>query len=284
MMRIGAHLTITKGLDKAAEMAVEIGGNTFQFFTRNPRGGKARQIPAEEISRWLKRREELDVYPAVGHFPYTVNLASLEDKQKDFAHLVLHDDLLRMSEAGVELAVSHPGRYDQDKQENLKRLTELIASVMEEISPSTFFCLETMALQGREIGSIEDLSSVLDALANHPQVGIALDSAHLFAAGWDLRTKEGCRRLVEALDQKIGLSKVKFMHLNDTKVPLGSHKDRHEKIGYGILGKKGIEAIIEDEFLGSLPLILETPVADYKEYAAEIQAVKAIAAFWGLKQ
>jgi len=275
-MRLGSHLTITKGLDQAAALAAQNGANTFQFFTRNPRGGAARTIGSAEIERWQKSRRELDIYQIVGHLPYTVNLAATEPKQEEFARMVLKNDLARVGEFDGELVVSHPGRHAGEPAMGIKKIAALIGEVLEEFEPGPTFCLETMALMGHEIGSVEELGAILKELDHHPKVGVCLDSAHLFAAGWDLRTPDGCRRLVDELARTAGLENVKCMHLNDSKAPLGSRKDRHEKIGRGELGEDGIAAIVNDEFLRTLPLLLETPVDQYTEYAAEIARVKAL--------
>jgi len=274
-MRIGSHLSISKGLDKAARLAQDNGANLIQFFTRNPRGGAARKIEKEEINRWIKIRSNLDMHPLIGHLPYTVDLASAQGRPLEFARMVVHNDLVRMGEIEAELVISHPGRHNGDEKASLQRVAELLIEVLGEIDPEPVFCFETMALQGRELGSVEQLGWLIKAI-NHPKVGVCLDSAHLFAAGWDLSSPEGCRLLVDTLDKQVGLDRVKCMHLNDSKAALGSYKDRHANIGNGYLGREGITAIVNDEFLGSLPLVLETPAVNYRDYAAEIALVKSL--------
>jgi deoxyribonuclease-4 len=136
--------------------------------------------------------------------------------------------------------------------------------------------LETMAGQGKELGSLEDLRYILAGLNWPDRVGVCLDSAHLFAAGWDLRTPSGCRQLVKELEAEIGLERIRVMHLNDSLVPLGSHRDRHAGIGRGELGEQGIAAIVNDPFLRKLTMLLETPVSNYKEYGSEIALVQKL--------
>jgi len=282
--RIGAHISIAKSLSDALRMAKSIGANTFQFFTRNPRGGAARQIGGAEIEIWDRERSQLDVAPVVGHLPYTVNLGAAPGKLRDFALMVLAEDIVRVGEIGGELVVSHPGRHDGDPEAARERIVSLVREglnqakgVWEERPDQQkqlpTFLLEAMAGQGKEIGSLEDLARILDLLDWPPEVGICLDSAHLFAAGWDLRTPDGCGQLVERLEGLFGLDRVKAMHLNDSQAPLASHRDRHACIGQGELGDGGISAIVNHPFLGSLPLLLETTVEKYQDYAVEIQRV-----------
>ncbi|MGI9953310.1 deoxyribonuclease IV [Moorellaceae bacterium AZ2] len=276
-MRLGSHLSIAQGLAKAALMAERIGANTFQYFTRNPRGGRARHIGREEIEEWKKERDRLDIYPVVGHLPYTVNLAAPPGKLQDFAAMVLREDMQRAASIGAEYVVSHPGRHKGDLEDAIRRLAGVIRqSVLEAPEVDTMFLLETMAGQKGEIGSLEDLRQVLDLLDWSPQIGICIDSAHLFAAGWNLKTPQGCDDLVAALEEKFGLDRVKIMHLNDSLAPLGSHRDRHACIGEGELGEEGISAIVNHPFLGTLPMLLETSVEDYEDYGKEIARVKKL--------
>lgn len=276
-MRLGAHLSIAKGLPRTATMATSIGANTFQYFTRNPRGGAARQIPEEEIIAWREVRRRADLYPIAGHLPYTVNLGATTERQQEFARMVLHDDTLRVAAIGGEYLISHPGHHDGDRQAGLDRIIQLVREAYLSITgPGPVLLLETMAGQGKEVGTIDDLRYILEGLGWPDRVGVCLDSAHLFAAGWDLRTPAGCQQLVQELAAKIGLERVRAMHLNDSAAPLGSHRDRHAGIGRGELGREGIAAVVNNHFLGELPLFLETPVADYEEYGAEITLIKKL--------
>lgn len=275
-MRLGAHLSIAKGLNKTISMAKMIGANAFQFFTRNPRGGAARQIPEQEIIEWQVARQGADLYPIAGHLPYTVNLGASDSKQREFAHMVLHDDTIRIAAIGGEFLISHPGRHDGDRKATLDRIIAIIEeSYLSITETGPMLLLETMAGQGREVGTIADFHYILAGLRWTERVGVCLDSAHLYAAGWDLTTAEGCQQLVRELEVKIGLERIKIIHLNDSLVPLGSQRDRHASIGKGELGEKGIRAIVNNDFFGSLTFILETPVTDYLQYGAEITKVKS---------
>ena len=277
-LRLGAHLSISQGLGKAIADAQAIGANTFAYFTRNPRGGAARQIPAEEAERFCALSRETDVRETVGHLPYTVNPAGRDPKVAEFARMVLRDDLLRAGSFGGEYLNFHPGSHQGDGPEaGIDRLVATLKDVLAVPTGETMLLLETMSGQGSEVGcTFQQIREVLDRVAD-PRLGVCLDSCHLFAAGYDLRTPEGVAHMVGELEDIVGLGRVRAMHLNDSKQPLGSHRDRHEKLGQGQIGGDGIRAILRQEFLRTLPLILETPVDDWKEYGGEIALAKELA-------
>lgn len=280
-MRIGAHLTIARGLPEAAALAESIGANTFGFFTRNPRGGAARAIAAEEIARWEAARSEKDIWQLVGHLPYTINLAAEPGKVRDFAIMALAEDLAKADAFGAEFLNVHPGSHGGAGADvGVRRVIETLSAVFDRHEPRrTTLLLETMAGQGKEVGgTIEQLRGIIDGLGAPPFLGVCLDSCHLLAAGHDLRTPAGVARTVDEFDRVIGLDRVKAMHLNDSKFPLGSRRDRHELLGRGHLGVDGVRAVIRNEFIARLPIIIETPVKEYEDYADEILLVKRLAA------
>lgn len=275
-LRLGSHLSIAKGLDKTATMAREIEANTFQFFTRNPRGGAARSIPDREVKKWERVREELNLFPIVGHLPYTVNLAAAKKETRDFARMVLAEDLERMQAIGAEFLVVHPGSHAGEGIAAGRR--RILASLTEAFLPfqgKVQLLLETMAGQGSEVGSLEDLEFFFNELGHPPNLGICLDTCHLFAAGYDLRNREGLDRLLEEVNERVGLERVKAIHLNDSKTALGSKRDRHERIGKGYLGRAGIVNVLTHPELTGRPFLLETPVSNYKEYGEEIKQIRA---------
>ncbi|MDA8346020.1 MAG: deoxyribonuclease IV [Thermaerobacter sp.] len=276
-LRLGAHLSISQGLPKAVEMAVEIGANTFAYFTRNPRGGAARTIRPEEIAAFIEAKERTGVRDTVGHLPYTVNPAG-KDRVAEFARMVLREDIERASAFTGEFLNFHPGSHQGDgSEEGVARLIATLQEVMPEAEGDAMLLLETMSGQGSEVGAtFAQIRTVFDAVPD-PRLGVCLDSCHLFAAGYDLRTPEGVARMVKELDEVVGLSRVRAMHLNDSKQPLGSHRDRHEKLGQGQIGRDGIQAILRNEFLRTLPIVLETPIDDYREYAGEIKIARELA-------
>ncbi|NLW16320.1 MAG: deoxyribonuclease IV [Firmicutes bacterium] len=275
-MRLGAFLSIAKGIDKVVPQALEIGATTFQFFTRNPRGGAARTIGEAEIDRWLKLREEADIAKVCGHLPYTVNMASDKEKLIEFAHMVLTDDLRRMAALDIDYLVVHPGSASDERPAALERIIRLLDRVLDESESPVCLLLETMALQGNEIGSIVDIATVWHSLGRPAQVGVCLDSCHLFAAGYDFTKPQEVERLVSDLDASMGLEQIKVLHLNDSKMPSGSRRDRHANIGEGEIGEEGFANLLNHPFIRQLAWHLETPVKTYRDYARDIARVKAI--------
>ncbi|MDK2927628.1 MAG: deoxyribonuclease [Bacillota bacterium] len=278
-MIIGAHLSISRGYPAAAREAAKLNLDGFQYFTRNPRGGAVRHLADEEAAAFRRAREEAGLRAVIAHLPYTVNLGSSEPRLVEFAAQVVREDTERARRLGAELVVTHPGHFGSDGREaGLERVVRVLQEGLGEVEDGPAFCLETMAGQGHEIGgTLEELAAAIKVLEPVVRVGLCLDSAHLFAAGWDLRTWPGIDRLVERIDELVGWDRVRALHLNDTKAALGSHRDRHELIGRGQLGRDGIKAIVTHPALGRLPLFLETPVGDYKEYAAEAALVRELA-------
>lgn len=275
-MRIGCNLSIAKGLDKAIHMAEEVNANTFQFFTRNPRGGSARVISSSEIKNWKVQRSSANLFPIIGHLPYTVNPASSTPKSYEFAKMCLREDLQRMDAIGAEFLVFHPGSYVKGGVlKGIERIVLALTEVFSEYNGDAMLLLETMTGKGTEIGSNpEELGIIIKALNNPAHLGVCLDSCHLFAAGYDLRKEEEIDRMVGEFDRHVGLDNIKAAHLNDSKMDLGSNKDRHALIGQGLIGTTGIANFINHPHLRHLPFVLETPVNDYLGYGDEILAVK----------
>ncbi len=273
-LRLGCHLTIAQGLPKAVRLAEAVGANTFQFFTRNPRGSQVREMGEEEIARWKELRREKDLYPVVGHLPYTVNLAASRPETWDFGRRVLREDLERARRYGAEYFCVHPGSHGgAGEEEAIRRIARAIAWALEGLEGETVLLLETMAGQGSEVGyRPEHLGRIMEELGWPERVGVCLDSCHLFAAGYDLETGEGIEAMLEEMDRSFGLERIKAMHLNDSRYPRGSRRDRHEFLGKGHLGPRGMRAILTHPFLSQLPLIIETQVKDYLDYAGEIKA------------
>ncbi len=279
MMRVGAHLTIAKGLPEAARLARRVGANTFQYFTRNPRGGAVRSMSDGEIAAWSLLRREYDIFPVVGHLPYTVNLAAPADATWGFAKRVLREDLERAGAYGAEFLVVHPGSHGGEGVERgVARIAAALEEVFEAVEGPTMLLLETMAGQGSEVGfEPRHLDGIIERLGRTERIGVCLDSCHLFAAGFDLRTHEGIDAMLAEMDRAVGLERVRAMHLNDSKVPLGGRRDRHELLGQGHLGEEGMAALLTHPFIRKLPLLIETPVKEYTDYAGEIRLARAFA-------
>ena len=273
-MRLGCHLSIAKGLDKTAKMAGEVRANTFQYFTRNPRGGAARKISQKETKLWSQVRAEENLYPIVGHLPYVVNLATPKEGIHQFASRVLSEDLERMDAIGAEYLVVHPGSHlGEGREKGIYRIIKALEESLLKFTGKTSLLLETMAGQGSEVGSLKDIRDIIQGLGNPEGMGVCLDSCHLFAAGYDFTENQGLEALIEEIEEMFGLDKVKVFHLNDCKFPLGSKKDRHERLGKGYIKKEGFLNIFSNPVFQGIPYIIETPVKNYKEYGEEIDQV-----------
>jgi len=273
-LRLGCHLSIAKGLDKTAKMAGEVRANTFQYFTRNPRGGAARKISEKETKLWSQVRAEENLYPIVGHLPYVVNLATPKEGIHQFASRVLLEDLERMDAIGAEYLVVHPGSHlGEGREKGIYRIIKALDESLLKFTGKTSLLLETMAGQGSEVGSLKDIRDIMQGLGNPEGMGVCLDSCHLFAAGYDFTENQGLEALIEEIEEMFGLDKVKVFHLNDCKFPLGSKKDRHERLGKGYIKKEGFLNIFRNPVFQGIPYIIETPVKNYKEYGEEIDQV-----------
>lgn len=274
-MRLGCHLSIAKGLPKSLEMAREVKASTFQFFTRNPRGGSARKITTREIEKWKELRRNEDLYPVVGHLPYTLNLAASREETYSFTKRVLLEDLNRMEEIGAEYLVLHPGSHvNQGREKGLVKIIKALEESLLKFKGNSMLLLETMAGQGTEIGTLLDIKEIMDSLGNPDSMGVCLDTCHLFAAGYDFQKRQEVQRLIDDLETLVGLDKAKIFHLSDSKYPLGSKKDRHQFMGKGYIQKEGFLNVLKDPVFKDIPFILELPVKDYLEYKGEIKLIR----------
>lgn len=274
MFIIGAHLSSSKGYTAMLRQAQEIGANTFQFFTRNPRGGKAKDIDCSDIEEFLKLKESENFPVILAHAPYTLNCCSDKEEVRQFAVNTFADDLKRMEYTPGQLYNFHPGSH---VGQGAKKGIELIAGALNSVLYSemtTTVLLETMAGKGTEIGrNFQELKEIIDKTELSDKLGICLDTCHVFDGGYDIvNDLDG---VLEEFDKTIGLSRLKAVHLNDSKNPMGSHKDRHEKIGQGNIGADAMARIINHPALKDLPFYLETP-NDIGGYAEEIKLLKTL--------
>lgn len=278
-MIIGAHLSIAGGLVAACELAHSIGGTAFQFFTRNPRGGRQREMPESEIAAGRDARERLGIRALVGHFPYTVNLASPREGPYEFARQTLRDDLRWGERIGSDVLVVHPGSHvGEGVDAGIGRIIRAVEYALDGYTGTTRLLLETMSGQGTEVGWLPEHHRAIFAGLGWPdRLGICMDACHMFAAGFDLRTAEGVAMMLEAWDEAVGLDRIGCLHLNDSKVGLGTHRDRHELLGRGYIGEEGIRSILRHPFFGTVPICIETPVGDLPKYAGEIALARALA-------
>ncbi|MDD2212333.1 MAG: deoxyribonuclease IV [Clostridia bacterium] len=271
-MWIGAHVSIAKGFFEAVQTVVEMKGNTLQFFTRNPRGGKARALVPEEIRAAHDLMKIKNFGLVVAHAPYTYNLASAKKGVREFSRLTIQEDLLRIKAMGVPYLVLHVGSHGgQGEEKGLALVIEGLREILADLPDETMLLLEGMSGQGTELGyTFEQLAAVILACDNNPGLGVCLDSCHLTGAGYDLADWV---RIKGEFDKIVGWDKLKAFHLNDSLFPLGSRRDRHAKLGEGYLGLATIKKIICDQDLQKIPLILETP-NDNLGYAREIVLIR----------
>jgi deoxyribonuclease-4 len=278
-MRIGAHLSISKGLCEAAQLSRRLGGDTFGFHTRNPRGGANRTIGAEELAAFAALQAGEPQGPLVGHLPYVINLGSDRDIW-EFGVRVVAEDLARCDAFGAYAIVLHPGhRPAEDRAAGLARVAEGVGEALRRAGEvRCLLCLEGMAGQTGEIGATpEELGAILEATGRPQGLAVCLDTCHLFAAGWDVRTRAGIDAMLAAYDAAVGRERIRALHLNDSMFGLGSHRDRHARLGRGEIGEEGLRAVLTHPFLSSLPIIIETPVDEYETYGEEIAAARRLA-------
>lgn len=273
MLNIGCHLSVSKGFENMGKEALKLGGNTFQFFTRNPRGGKAKEIDKEDTDKLLILMKNNNFSKILAHAPYTLNPCSANERAREFAFEAMADDLKRMEYIPDNMYNFHPGSHvGQGVDKGIELISEVLNKVMWE-DMSTTVLLETMAGKGSEIGSkFEELRAIIDRVELKDKLGVCLDTCHVFDGGYDI--KDNLENVLEKFDKIIGLDRLKALHLNDSKKPLGSHKDRHEKIGDGYIGLEAFKNIVTHPVLKALPCFLETP-NELSGYAKEIALLKS---------
>ncbi len=274
MLTIGCHLSCAKGYLHIAEDAVSIGANTFQFFTRNPRGGKAKDIDPADVEAFKGYAADHGIEVFLAHAPYTLNPASSKPETREFAHQILVDDFKRMEVTPGQMYNMHPGCHvGQGVETGVDEIADILNQVL---SPdqSTTLLLETMVGKGTEIGgTFEDLAMIIDRIDLDDHVGVCLDSCHVWDAGYDVANDlDG---VLEEFDRVIGLKRLHAIHINDSKNPCGSRKDRHAPIGEGCIGFDALSAMTNHPALRDLPFYLETPHGDLSEWGEEIAALKA---------
>lgn len=272
MLNIGCHLSVSKGYLHMGKEALSIEANTFQFFTRNPRGGKAKAIDEKDAAALVAFMEEHQFAQILGHAPYTLNPCSPNPEVREFAWMVMADDLQRLEYLPYNLITFHPGSHGgQGVEVGIGLIVEMLNHVLRP-EQRTMVLLETMSGKGTEVGStFEELKAVLDQVELVDKMGVCLDTCHIYAAGYDI--VEDLDGVLEEFDKVIGLEKLKAVHLNDSMHPLGSRKDRHAKIGEGTIGLEAIVNIINHPQLKGLPFLLETP-NKVPGYAEEIKVLR----------
>ena len=272
MLYLGAHLSASKGFLAMGETAKKIGANTFQFFTRNPRGGSAKNLDMEDIKKYLEFSKENDFGKIVAHAPYTMNLCSKDEKIRKFGRDMFSDDLDRMEKLPGNYYNFHPGSHTG---QGLEIGIDEIADALNEIlfpGMKTTVLLETMAGKGSEVGShFEELAEIISKVKLNEYLGVCLDTCHVTDSGYNIIEEPD--EIMKKFGDTIGFDRLKAVHLNDSKFGLSSHKDRHEKIGEGKIGLEPLLKFIEREEIRNLPIILETP-NDEEGYAREIEILR----------
>lgn len=274
MLNIGCHLSTSKGFTHMGKEALSIDANTFQFFTRNPRGSKAKGIDENDVKGLLKIAEDNHFASLLGHAPYTLNPASADQRTREFALEVLIDDLVRMEHLPNNLYNFHPGSH---VGQGVEKGIELIADALNFIltpKQTTTVLLETMSGKGSEIGStFQELRQIIDRVELDEKMGVCLDTCHVHDAGYDIvNDLDG---VLDEFDRIIGLPRLRAIHLNDSKNIASSRKDRHEKLGEGEIGMKALSDIVNHPKLCRLPFYLETP-NELPGYAREIKTLRAV--------
>ena len=276
MLTIGCHLSASEGFLAMGKTALSIGANTFQFFTRNPRGSKAKAIDPDDATAFLALAQANGFGRLVAHAPYTINPCSKTERTREFARMTLADDLKRMEYLPGNYYNFHPGSHtEQGMEVGISQIAETLNAILKPEQHTTVL-LETMSGKGSEVGGrFEELREILDRVALNTQMGVCMDTCHISDAGYDIAGNiDG---VLTEFDRVIGLERLKAVHINDSMNPLGAHKDRHARIGEGYLGEAAFGRIINHPALRDLPFILETP-NDLAGYAREIGRLKELRA------
>lgn len=273
MFTIGCHLSASKGYLAMAKQAIELGGNTFQFFTRNPRGGAAKDIDPADVAAFHDFAAQHGIRTILAHAPYTLNACAAEERVQEFCLATMRDDLQRMECTPGQMYNFHPGSH---VKQGIEVGIEKIADTLNQIlwpEMTTTVLLEVMAGKGSEVGSkFEEIRAIIDRTTLSDKLGVCLDTCHVYDGGYDI--VQDLDGVLEEFDRIIGLSRLRAVHLNDSKNPFCSHKDRHEKIGQGYIGAEAFQRIVNHPALRDLPFYLETP-NELDGYAEEIAMLKA---------
>lgn len=272
MLNIGCHLSAAKGYAHMGKDALKIGANTFAFFTRNPRGGKAKAIDEADAEKLRTVLKEQEFGRLVAHAPYTLNPCSRDEKVRNFAYIAMSEDMERMEYTPGNYYNFHPGSHvGQGIEAGIEMIADLLNRILTP-QQSTMVLLETMAGKGSEVGSrFEELAAIIDRVELKDKIGVCMDTCHVSDAGYDIiHDLDG---VLAEFDQIVGLDKLHAMHINDSMNPMGAHKDRHAKIGEGCLGVETIAQVITHPKLKHLPFILETP-NELAGYAEEIELLR----------
>lgn len=275
MQYIGCHLTISRGFSAMGRQALALGGNTAQFFTRNPRGGKAKSVDSQDIAGLLDIMQLHGFGPLIAHAPYTINPCAANESTLEFARMAMADDLNRLDALPGTLYNFHPGSHvGQGMEAGIDKIAQTLNAVLYPEMKTTVL-LETMAGKGTEVGSrFEELRKIIDRTELGDRMGVCLDTCHVYDSGYDIvNDLDG---VLTEFDKIIGLHRLKALHINDSMNPMGSHKDRHQRLGFGSMGLQVFREIINHPVLKPLPKVLETP-NELPGYMEEIRMLREMA-------
>jgi deoxyribonuclease-4 len=277
-MRFGFHISIAGGFSRVAERAKARGCETIQLFSRNPRGWKYDPLDQDEVEQFRSAVQSSGLFPIFLHLPYLPNIASRTSKFYKRSIASILTDLKRAEQLGAQYLIIHIGhRLESSEDEAIEAVSEGINEVFERIKNPVILLLENTAGQGSEIGdAFEQIKQIIDGVNERERMGICLDTAHSFEAGYDLSQKDGIERMLESFDQTIGLKRLHLLHLNDSKTSLGSRKDRHWHIGEGYIGLEGFRYLINHPLLKHLPGIMETPRNDTVEDLKNMEVIRSL--------
>ncbi len=276
-MKVGLHVSIAGSIDNAVDNAKESNCDTFQIFTRNPRGWKFRDLDIEEVKSFKEKLRQSGIGPPVSHMPYLPNLACPDDELYEKSEATLLAEVDRCEQLGVPYVVTHLGSHlGRGREVGLERLSNAL-NLAAKRARDTYILLENMAGQANNMGStFKDVKEILDSVKKKEQVGVCLDTCHCYAAGQDLHTEKSVEATLAKFDDIIGFDRLKVVHLNDSKGGLGSGLDRHEHIGMGYIGEKGFKALLHHSAVRELPMILETPEDERRDAQGNLRMVRKL--------
>jgi deoxyribonuclease IV len=279
MVKVGVHVSIAGAISKAVGRATAAGCDTFQIFSRNPRGWAFRDLDPAEVVLFRNELDASGLSPAVDHMPYLPNLATMNQDFAEKSGATLAAELSRCSTLGIPYLVTHLGHYGEEGIEaGRNRVSGMINRALDEVDNSVLLLLENTAGEKNGVGSrFEDIAAVMEGIENPSRIGFCFDTCHAFGAGYDLRSESGLEDTLNRFDEILGLKGIRVVHLNDSKGNLGSGLDRHEHIGLGYIGEEGFMQILSHEVFENLPLICETPVDERRDDTGNIRKVREMA-------
>jgi deoxyribonuclease-4 len=277
-MRFGFHISISGGFSKVVERANVRGCETIQLFSRNPRGWKYEPLDETDVKKFRESIPSSGIFPIFLHLPYLPNIACSKSKFYKRSIHSIATDLQRAEQLGAQYLIIHIGhRMESSEDEAIEAVSRGINQAFDSVKNSVVLLMENTAGQGTEIGyRFEQIRKIMDGVQESGRLGVCLDTAHSFEAGYDLSNKEGIERTIESFDQRIGLKRLHLLHLNDSKTPLGSRKDRHWHIGEGSIGLEGFRTLVNHPLLKHLPGIMETPRKDTIEDLKNMKVIRSL--------